>query len=187
MSAAAGTHMQSVYWSDSYTFRQKEILCRIGKRRELSPGNRLSVCFHEIKAVRTTDPAVGTSCLLHCSSSRLLFLLPFFPSLIFFFFWKISNLPVLSTEMLMKLRIYFVFNFKNLIKGGLFCCCYVFFSSGKRRNWKFCHLLGHIDWSFQANKTSDITWGVFFHVWVLGFVFVFAFFLVWFGFFVKAV
>lgn len=117
MSAAAGTHMQSVYWSDSYTFRQKEILCRIGKRRELSPGNRLSVCLHEIKAVRTTDPAVGTSCPLCSSSSRLIFLSAFF-----FFLWNISNILVLSTEMPMKLRIYFVSNFKNLIKGGFFCC-----------------------------------------------------------------
>lgn len=125
MSRAAGTHMQSVYWSDSYTFRQKEILCRIGKRREPPPGNRLSVCLHEIKAVWTTDPAVGTSCPLHCSSSRLLFISAFFfPQ----FCLKISNLPVLSAETQMKLRIYLVSNFKNLFKGGGFvgfCCCYL--------------------------------------------------------------
>lgn len=126
MSAAAGTHMQSVYWSNSYTFRQKEILCRIGKCRELSPGNRLSVCLHEIKAVRTTDPAVGTSCPIFCSGSRLLFLFSFS---FFVLYWKIANLAVLSIEMLRKLRIYFVSNFKNLIKG--FIVDAIYFSSAK--------------------------------------------------------
>lgn len=64
MSATAGRHMHSVYWSDSYTFRQKEILCGIGKCRELSPGNRLSVYLCEMDAERTKDSAVSTSCLL---------------------------------------------------------------------------------------------------------------------------
>lgn len=146
MSAAAGTHMQSVYWGDSYTFRQKEILCRIGKRRELSPGNRLSVCLHEIKAVWTTEPAVGTSCPLCRSSSRFLFLsAPFY--LLIYLLLLLEDIK--STEMPMNLGICFVSNFKNMMKYGVgfFIIGFwvgVFCLFGKRRTWKPCHLSGCI-------------------------------------------
>lgn len=49
MSATAEMHMHSVYWRTYYTFRQKEILFSIGKRRELPLGNKPVCVFMKWK------------------------------------------------------------------------------------------------------------------------------------------
>lgn len=110
--------MHSVYWSDSYTFRQKEILCGIGKCRELSPGNRLSVCLCEMKTVWTTDSAVGTSCPIFCSKIKILFSHP--PFCVHAWGVCMSNLVIASAKILRRFRIYFECMLKKCINPAFF-------------------------------------------------------------------